>query len=250
LATSEKLQLPDVTLVAVTSVNIDEANFALQHSLSRIAFGSVRLLCSKLPAKPDPQIRYCRIPQINLGGYNWVMLRKLHEEIETSHCLLVQADGFVLAPERWEPEFLDYDYIGAPWPPEIYVQQNPPWALQLANRVGNGGFSLRSKRLLEATARVPIEAISFPVMSEDVVICHYLYDSLCAQGIKFAPLDMAARFAIETEGAVPGSTVETVFGFHGKHLLEKVEHLIVRDRPCLCGSGKRFADCHGRLWKT
>lgn len=243
-----KLSLPDVTLIAVTSVNIDDTQFALQHSMQGIEFGAVKLLCPQFPREPDPRILFQRIPAIDLQGYNWIMLRLLHRQFQTSHCLIIQADGFVLDPSRWEPGFLDYDYIGAPWQPQIEVYQNPPWTLDLAkNRVGNGGFTLRSKRLLEALAEVPVEEIRFPVMSEDIVICHYLYDRMVAAGMRYAPLDMAARFAVEAEGSVPGQSIESVFGFHGKHLLEKVEPIVRRGSPCPCGSGRRFADCHGRL---
>lgn len=249
MGAGETLHLPDVTLVAITSVDIDETNAVLQHCLGRTAFGGAKLLCSELPQTPDRRIEYLRIPAVNLEGYNWIVLRLLHRYIDTSHCLIVQPDGFIVAPERWEQAFLDYDYIGAPWPAQIFVRQTPEWTLDLdRNRVGNGGFSLRSKKLLDAVARIPADALTFRVMNEDVVICHYLHDTLTAAGITYAPLELAARFAVETEEAVPGLKLGTTFGFHGKHLLERAEALIAGDRPCLCGSGKPFADCHGRLW--
>ncbi len=241
------LQLPDVTLIAVTAVNIDETHFALQHCLQAVEFGAVKLLCPELPSTPDPRVKYQRIPPIKLDGYNRILLRLLHTQFDTRHCLIVQADGYILNPERWRQEFLEYDYIGAPWPAEIEVgNQQSQWTMTLTNRVGNGGFSLRSKKLMEAVAQVPVEAMSFPVMSEDIVICHYLHDQLVARGLKFAPLELAARFAVETEAVVPGQSLETAFGFHGKHLLEKVAPIVFKSRPCPCGSGNRYADCHGR----
>lgn len=241
------VQLNEVTLVTITAVNIDQTHAVLQQCLDGMAFGAVKMFCPQMPAAPDPRIQYLRIPEIDIKGYDWILLRLLHRHIETSHCLIVQEDGFIVAPERWEPEFLAYDYIGAPWLPQIHVWQNPRWVLTFdGNRVGNGGFSLRSKRLLQAVAAIPAEAMTFPVMSEDVVICHYLYDRLTAQGFRFAPLDVAARFAVETEEVVPGQKIGNVFGFHGTHLLAEAGAILAAARPCACGSNRRFGDCHGR----
>ena len=63
---------------------------------------------------------------MDLEGYSEFVIRELHKYVDTSHCLLVQWDGYVLNPKSWLPQFLDYDYIGAPWN---------------GNVVGNGGFS-------------------------------------------------------------------------------------------------------------
>jgi hypothetical protein len=70
--------------------------------------------------------------------------------------LLVQWDGYVCNPDAWDPAFLDCDYIGAKW-----FWHND------AMRVGNGGFSLRSRRLLEAL-QDPRIALS---VVEDETIC-------------------------------------------------------------------------------
>lgn len=68
------------------------------------------------------------------------MIKELNKYIETSYVLIIQYDGFILNPDAWTDEFLEYDYIGAPW-----------WYTDDCN-VGNGGFSLRSKKLLEILA--------------------------------------------------------------------------------------------------
>jgi len=63
-------------------------------------------------------------------------------------CLLVQPDGFVINPDKWDNQFFEYDYIGAPWEqvPHSYLD---PWGKP--HRVGNGGFSFRSKKLLDVS---------------------------------------------------------------------------------------------------
>ena len=94
----------------------------------------------------------------------------------------------------------EYDYIGAPWSEGA----TPP-----DQRVGNGGFSIRSRRLLEAL-RDP-ELDYDPTRGEDQLICHTLRPVLEARhGIRFAPLDIAQRFSFERDGPV-----HPTFGFHG-----------------------------------
>jgi Protein of unknown function (DUF5672) len=226
------LQLRDVTLLAVTSINTDQTNAALRLSAKDIEFGAVKLLTSELPATPDPAVEYVRIPPIDFLGYSRFMIESLNKYVQTSHCLVIQADGFVLTPSRWEHQFLDYDYIGAPWPD--YIDTSDPNVGQLRldrNFVGNGGFSLRSKRLLEVTSRLRFDCFDFPCKSEDILICHYLYEAMRTAGIRFAPPQLAALFSIESFG-IYDQSLHTVFGFHGTHWLERVAALMnSRERP-------------------
>jgi hypothetical protein len=116
--------------------------------------------------------------------------------VATSHCLVVQWDGYVLDPGRWEPGFLRWDYIGAPW-----------HDIEGSRAVGNGGFSLRSRRLLDALT-APEMVSGHP---EDVAICDTNRERLeQMHGIRFAPVEVARRFAFERL-APAGPT----FGFHG-----------------------------------
>jgi hypothetical protein len=77
------------------------------------------------------------------------MLSDLFKYIETTHLLNIQWDGFVVRPSAWDPEFLKYDYIGAPWKVHPHHHWPPFPDVTENNRVGNGGFSLRSKKLME-----------------------------------------------------------------------------------------------------
>ena len=86
------------------------------------------------------------------------------------------------------------------------------------NQVGNGGFSLRSQKLTKVTAKINFDSLTFPIKSEDIVICHYLYQEMLDSGIRFAPPELAAKFSMENENHLYGQDVNTVFGFHGKHL--------------------------------
>jgi hypothetical protein len=52
-----KLQLPSVTLLTVTAVNIDQTHAALLHCTAQADFGAVKMLCSALPSSTDPRGR-------------------------------------------------------------------------------------------------------------------------------------------------------------------------------------------------
>ena len=110
--------------------------------------------------------------------------------------LLIQWDGFVVNPEAWRNEFLACDYLGAKW-----FWGDPTM------RVGNGGFSLRSRKLL-AALRDPRIVLSG---AEDETICR-IFRPLLEQeyGIVFGSEKLADAFAFEA--AYP---IGKPFGFHG-----------------------------------
>jgi hypothetical protein len=110
--------------------------------------------------------------------------------------LLIQFDGYVVNSLSWNPAFLKYDYIGAVWPFREDFEC-----------VGNGGFSLRSKKLLAALQDQEITT-EFP---EDDVICIKYRELLQTKyGIKIAPKDLANCFSMEKD-----RSVSNPFGFHG-----------------------------------
>lgn len=190
-----RIALPEVTLVAVSDVAISATARALAISQQGLRFADAMLLTSR-EAPPDLRATSRRIAPIgSREAYSRFMLRDLHRHIGTSHVLCVQWDGYVLDPARWEPAFLEYDYIGAPWP-----------HFGDTMRVGNGGFSLRSRRLLEACATLDVGD-----EAEDIAICRTHRPVLEQRfGLRFAPEDLARRFAFER--AAPRGDE---FGFHG-----------------------------------
>jgi hypothetical protein len=189
--------LRQVTLVAVTSIALRATVEALQASMEQARFGRVLLLSDQPPAEgTNPAIEWYRIePLVSRAEYAPFMLHKLAEYVTTSHVLTIQWDGFVLRGDAWDPSFLDYDYVGALWP-----------QFGDRHRVGNGGFSLRSKRLLERCRHLPWDGHS----GEDVVICRGYRPLLEEYGIRFAPEEVARRFSYER---TPPTGHE--FGFHG-----------------------------------
>ena len=214
----KKLSLPSVTLLAATSVEIDMSQLALRISLQNIEFGAVKLLSSLPPNKKYSNIEYIPIPVMNnIADYNRMIIENLHKYFQTSHCLLVQPDSFVVDSDLWKNEFLQFDYIGAPWSEKLQINSNLILDMK-KNCVGNGGFSLRSRKLVETTAKINFDSLKFPFKNEDIIICHFLYEQMLNNGISFATPEIAAKFSMENENHLYGQDVSNVFGFHGKHL--------------------------------
>ncbi len=141
------------------------------------------------------------IPSISsIKDYEKVVLRNL-KNIVHENFLLIQWDGFVLYPSKWQDIFLEYDYIGAP----VFLNNN--------YIVGNGGFSYRSNRLMNAIARIQDTNREHDYdLPEDILICSQYRTELEKQGIKFAPLEVASKFSFETD-SYP-SDLQNLFGFH------------------------------------
>jgi hypothetical protein len=186
--------MKSITLCCIDCVNQPLAVRALRLSMPALPFAETLLLTSGVHDLPDLRVEYIS-PLQSHAEYSHFVAKTLVAHIHTSHVLLVQWDGYIVNPSAWTEEFLQYDYIGAPW-----------GFLEDAHRVGNGGFSLRSKRLLEAL-RDPEIVETHP---EDVAICRQ-YRPLLEQryGIRFAPEAVAQRFSFEST-----TFKSTPFGFH------------------------------------
>ncbi len=215
--------LEQITLIAVDGrpemFNTEMAHKALIYSQRNLRFGAAKLLTPLEPKFVDPRIESVRIdPIVSHEGYSHFIFKNLVDYVDTDFCLLVQADGFVTNSAAWDMGFLEYDYIGAPWPDTTAQRLGADFTiydLSQGGRVGNGGFSLRSRRLLEACAALNYEI--FGHLPEDFVICRLLRSYLTGKGIRFAPLALAAKFALELPVRDIPFNIDESFGFHGRH---------------------------------
>lgn len=213
--------LRDVTLVSVTGVKADAARAAMQQCMVGLTFGRAVLISSEAPRSPDPRIEHVAIGPMDYHGYSAFILKELHKHIETSHALIVQADGFVLNPGRWNSAWLELDYIGAPFPQSVHMGLKK---VQMTNRVGNGGFSLRSRRILEMTAPIDLATLRYPTRNEDMIVCHLLHDYLTGKGARFADVESAQAFSIGRPSQITEAhNLRTAFGFHGKDVMELLD---------------------------
>jgi len=196
-----RLELPQVTLCCVDTRSVPLAMMAVRRCMAAANFGQVLFL------GPDPEtsqvtipagVQWVTIPALRgIEDYNRIMLRELAPLVKTSHVLVVQWDGFITDPFLWRDDCRNWDYTGAPW----YHGGHP-------GKVGNGGFSLRSHKLLRALQDMPLDF----QRPEDMEICVHQQPLLTERhGIRIAPLPVAQDFACEYGPHRPS------FGFHGMH---------------------------------
>lgn len=189
------LDLPGVTLCCIDTANHALALRALDRSRAGIRFARTLFITDRPCA--DSQIEVAIVGRLDSReAYSRFVLKSLIAHVATPHVLLVQWDGYVVNPDAWLADFLACDYIGARW-----FWHNDGMC------VGNGGFSLRSRKLLEALQDPRIELTE----AEDVTICRAFRPLLEREhAIRFATEPLADLFAFEA--AYP---IGRPFGFHG-----------------------------------
>lgn len=205
------LNLPEVTLSTACWGNasfLSSAVWAYKRFKDRVTFGEKIFFISEdidyseyKRAFEDEGIQVKPLHSgYSLADYSHLAVKGLNEHINTDFVMLFQNDGFIDNVDKWTDRFLDYDYIGAPW-----------WYKD-HNNVGNGGFSVRSRKLLEVLA---VDPHIKKVVPEDHHICRTYGDYLREHhGIEFAPEELALQFSVEH------GTYRDQFGFHGTWQLE------------------------------
>jgi hypothetical protein len=197
-----KLQLPSVTLICIDSVDANRAIKVLEHCKSLVDFGAVKLL-THIPVNYEHRVRIK--PLNSLIAYSIFMLTKVHEYIDTEHLLIVQRDGWILNPQSFDRSWLQLDFIGP-----LFIQYD---------RVGSGGFSMRSKRLMQyiATKEMPEWNWTQKQAQEIQAGISYYEDGICSlqarEGFKIASVEQAANYA-QGGNLNPTYFRERPFGFH------------------------------------
>lgn len=241
-----------LTLVAVDG-RADAAGTALGlvWSLEQMP-GASALLCSpQRPAELPASIRHVPVAPLDYQGYSWFVLYALGPLVQTEFALIVQQDGWVLDAANWQDAFYACDYLGAPIHLARVLQAGrEQWmrgfewteaALPDGARilpVLNGGFSLRSQRMLRAlhTYRDRVRVTIDPPdrlwragedqplalhwmhdpLNEDVQLTAVLRPALEACGLRYPTLELARDFAIEYAAPAlhAGMDVRRLFGQH------------------------------------
>lgn len=177
------ISLPEITLIALTGQNVEAHEKALEYSCRGIKFGDAKVVY-------DDNIK-------SIDDWNYKIVYDLGKYVYTDYALLFHSDGFVVNPGAWTPEFLDYDYIGAPWPlpTDDYSYRDVNGKIQ---RVGNS-VGLRSKKLLDLPRKLDMGwKPYYGNTNEDGFISVHNRHLFEQHGCKFAPLDVALKFSRET----------------------------------------------------
>lgn len=224
---------PSLTIVGITGAqsyatstthSIKQSYLELQDKIPQL---KGLLISPEKPINLPGYIQHISCKPFSYLEYNLFLLYGLGQLIETDFVLIVQNDGWVLNGNNWRDEFFDYDYIGAPLPDMVEVVNNQyirhfelnDWAMQHSPnyfQVQNGGFSLRSRRLLNAPREygLRLEIAPFAQFKETPISMeweygeHYIHAEdlfltaikrrfLEEQGFHFAPIELACYFSVE-----------------------------------------------------
>jgi len=205
-----KVRIADTTVCCIDTRSHALAIRALKLSMAGCEFPRA-LFFTDRPFDIGPVETVIIDPIRSLQDYSRFVVKQLLQYIDTEYVLIIQWDGYVVNPDCWSEQFFLFDYIGARWPDTIgaYTREGAHnIRIPAAQAVGNGGFSLRSRTLLEALQDPHITLGTYP---EDMAICMTYRQYLEQQhGIAFAPVEVAELFSFERVEPA-GAT----FGFHG-----------------------------------
>lgn len=159
-----------------------------------------------------------------IDAYSRFMIEQVHEHVTSDHFLVFQWDGFIINPHLWWDGFVEYDYIGAPWP--------QPYRPAPDLKVGNGGFSLRSHSL---SAALPQLHAAYRGEPEDVFIANQIQSNPNLGRFSLAPAQIARHFSVEHQSYLPPTDKDDsipstgTLGFHGWFNF----HMALTDQPLI-----------------
>lgn len=198
--------MKDLTIVCIDTFSHELSKKSIQKTIQNIEPKQIIIFSDK---NFYSDANWVRIDKLTRNDYSNFCIKELYNYITTDFVLLVQNDGMAIDSTKWTDEYFNFDYIGAPWPQSVFVD---------FSGVGNGGFSLRSKKLLYELQndKVVYNGISnkikyWDTSGEDYVICVEYRNYLESKGINFASLEIADQFSHEFE-----PQRKPTFGFHGK----------------------------------
>jgi hypothetical protein len=220
------------------------ARLAINECTSKVEFGEILIFTDKQEQffslnTSKAMVRFVQVPnwpsKIGWSKFHW----QVGPHVRTRQTLGIQWDSWVWDPSMWRDEYLNYDIVGAPW-----------WYKDGKN-VGNLGFEIRSKQILQYMYDY---RDVYPIITDvdDDLVCRKYRLQLEDAGFVWAPEDLARDFAFECTRPAPDSRH---FGFHAafnfKHVLDH-DKLLERARimsrsPYLKKSGymwKSFADAN------
>lgn len=195
-----KRNLKNITLLSFNCVAPIQSAKALLYSSLEIDFAEMVLVSDVKPDNLPDSIRFVETKLKTHAESSRFAYEELPAIVNTEYCLCIHDDGFVINPHLWTDEFLQYDYIGAPW--KNFGQRN---------RVGNGGFVLKSNRFIQLTKQ-----LQYRGTHDDTEVTNDYYDFFIENGCRYAPVEVAMKFSLESKIPECEYNLENCFGYHGR----------------------------------
>lgn len=163
-------------------------------------------------------VRFHDLKSDNLSAIEYNSLKKHADTwrcLSSEKLLWIELDCLLVQPGI--NEFLEWDYVGAPWRAEMAISPNC--------RVGNGGLSLRSRsamlRIAESSPGHPIPNPSV-IYTEDLYFCINM--QLCNQqqpgSFKIPDVETAANFSVESIYSRSPKGLHKTWKYLSSHQLE------------------------------
>ena len=192
------LNLKNITLICVATKDVKASYKALKYSSKDINFEKIMFLSNEEDPK-DKDIIHIKIkPFKSVADWGKFIVFDLHKYIDTDFIILIHSDGFIVNPKSWKDNFLEYDFIGAPFP---IPKNNKTYSDYKGNiiRVGNS-VSLRSKKILQLPSELKLSWTKYDpnYLHEDGYLSVHIRHILEKHGVNFAPFKIACEFARES----------------------------------------------------
>lgn len=191
MSKSKKLNLKNITLIAIGSTKIEETIKAINICQKSCSFGDIIFFSDQFnpyQSKIDAMM--------SIKDYDKFVVFDLPKiDFNTDFILTIHWDGFIVNPNAWTSDFLQYDYIGAPW----------PW---LNNTVGNGGFCLKSRKFLQVQNDIVTPEVTLKD-PDDLFLAYRLRNEFTTHGCIYGDT-VGYRFSTEYGGYYNHNS----FGFH------------------------------------
>ncbi len=210
---TEKKSLPNVTLLCLATRDVESAANALVHSMKGLDYAKVRLVSDYRPQNLPDNIEWKQVHKMSsIDDWNHEVFYNLWKYFDTEFVLFIHPDGFVVNPQSWKDEFLQYDYIGPPWDIECAKAIQGGRDQEIV-RVGNS-VSLRSRKICKVPSEIGLPWRRYNNdFNEDTQITAHNRKAFLQEGIKYAPLELAVQFG--REGDMPENVhIESPFLFH------------------------------------
>lgn len=206
-------------LVCVDTLRYEKTINAIKNTLSCIKIDKIYWFSDiEIPESFDVPVVWNKINKFEKENFfydNGILYTKtIPSIVDTDFTLYIHSDGFAVNKSAWNNKFLDYDYIGAPWP--FHNKQE---------RVGNGGFSLKSRKMHNALLQLNIHEDLYYDYPEDNIVCRLYRKKLINDfQINFAPEEIACQFSMECYYEYPYQAfnywIGKSFGFHNINVCE------------------------------
>lgn len=209
-----------IGLVCIDTLNYEKTIFAINKTLECIEIDKI-FWFSDYPLESkqfNKEVVWIKIPKLRKDNFFYdngkIYTKLIPSVIDTEFALYIHYDGFAVNKDSWDNNFLNYDYIGAPWP--FHKDEE---------NVGNGGFCLKSKKMHQALLKLDISEDLYYDYPEDNIICRLFRKKLINEfNIKFAPEEIACKFSMECYYEYPKQDfnywVGKSFGFHNINVCE------------------------------